>query len=74
VRRSNVPLRVDRGLAYEAVVQEVALQDEVVKDDTLAGMQVVEEVVVLRTFGCHSSPLVAALIPDFTPVSYTPAA
>lgn len=65
-----MPLRVDRGLAFEALVREVALQDEVVKVDILAGMQVVVVVVVLRTFGCHSPPLAAALIVDFTAISF----
>lgn len=73
-RRSNVPLRVDRGLAFEAVVREAALQDEVVRDDTLAETQVMAEVVVLATFGCHSPPLATALTADFTAISLAPAA
>ena len=59
----NVPQRVNQELVYGAVVRGAVLQDEAVKDDTLAGMGVVlVVVVVLRTFGCYSSPLAAALI------------
>ena len=44
------------------MVRGVVLPDEVAKDDTLAGIGVVVVVVVvLRTFGCYSSPLAAAL-------------
>ena len=52
-----MPQRVNRELVYGAVVRGVALQDEAVKVDTLAGMGVVVVVVVvvvLRTFGCYS--------------------
>lgn len=67
-------LRVDRELSYEAVVRAVVLRDEVVKVDILAGMQVVVEVVVLKTFGCHSPPLATALVVDFTAISWALAA
>jgi hypothetical protein len=43
------------------VVPEVVLQDEVVTGNTLVGVVVV---VVLKTFGCYSSPLATALIMD----------